>query len=54
MILLSNLNNNVELSGIAYAILAVTLLILIGGFSWCFYRAMIASDNNEEQHPDEV
>ena len=52
--LLSEINYNGELSVTAYIILAVMLLILIGGFSWCFYRAMTPADNNEEQHPDEV
>ena len=52
--LLSDVIYNGELSGTAYIILAVMLLILIGGFSWCFYRAMTSSNNHEEQHPDEV
>ena len=54
MILLSEIIEDKGLSLTAYIILAVMLLILIGGFSWCFYRAMTSSDNNEEQHPDEV
>jgi len=52
--LLSEIIYNGELSVTAYIILAVMLLILIGGFFWCFYRAMTSADNTEEQHPDEV
>ena len=44
-----------KLSGISYIILAAVFLIIIGGLGWCFYRALLAA--NEEtgvQHPDEI
>ena len=43
------------LTGISYVILAVVLLIIIGGLSWCFYRALTAGGvDTGIQHPDEV
>jgi len=32
-----------ELSGTAWMILFVTLLVIVGGLSWCFYRAIRAA-----------
>jgi len=44
-----------KLSGVSYIILAVVLLIIIGGLGWCFYRALVASAAGAEpQLPDEV
>jgi NSS family neurotransmitter:Na+ symporter len=44
-----------ELSGVSYLILAVVFLIIIGGLSWCFYRALAAAGRDTGiQHPDEV
>ena len=41
------------LSGQAYLILAGMLILIVGGLSWCFYRAVrAASENAEEQRPD--
>jgi NSS family neurotransmitter:Na+ symporter len=43
------------LGGVSYIILAVVLLIIVGGLGWCFYRAILASGSTEgEQRPDEV
>ncbi len=43
-----------QLSTSAYAVLAFMILFLMGGFSWCFYRAIKATDNSPvEQLPDE-
>jgi hypothetical protein len=44
-----------KLSGVSYIILAVVFLIIIGGLSWCFYRALLAANAGKGiQHPDEV
>ena len=44
-----------QLSGVSYIILAIVLLIIIGGLGWCFYRALTAvSKDAGTQHPDEV
>jgi len=37
----------------AYTILGLMILLLVGGFGWCFYRAIRASNNEEEQLPGE-
>ncbi len=51
-----------KLSDTAYIILAVMILIIVGGLGWCFYRAAKAAkhhltnaneDNSQEQYPDE-
>jgi len=42
-----------RLSVTAYVILSLMILLLVGGFSWCFYRAIRASNSEEEQLPDE-
>jgi hypothetical protein len=43
-----------QLSGVSYIILAVVLLIIIGGLGWCFYRALTAvSTDAGIQHADE-
>ena len=42
------------LSGTAYIILSVTLLVIIGGLLWCFYRAIKAGgEQAEAQLPDD-
>ena len=44
-----------KLSGVSYIILAAALLIIIGGLSWCFYKALVAAGSlAEPQSPDEV
>ena len=44
-----------ELSPAAYIILAAMFLIIVGGLSWCFYRALNATNKGApEQLPDEV
>ncbi|MFH1615423.1 MAG: sodium-dependent transporter [Planctomycetota bacterium] len=44
-----------KLSGISYIILAIVLLLIIGGLGWCFYRALTAaSKSNEIQTPQAV
>ena len=42
-----------ELSGVAYAILFVVLLMIVGGLGWCFYRALKAGDRVSEPQPSE-
>jgi hypothetical protein len=43
------------LSGPAYLILTGMLLIIVGGLSWCFYRALTAANKeSSEQLPDDV
>jgi len=42
-----------QLSVTAYTILALIILLLVGGFGWCFYRAIRATNNEEEQIPGE-
>ena len=56
---LSNLLSVVEydgqLSGSAYLILAAMCLLIVGGLSWCLYRALKAANKNAgQQHPDEI
>ncbi|MFH1718839.1 MAG: sodium-dependent transporter [Planctomycetota bacterium] len=43
-----------KLSGVSSVILAVVSLIIIGGLSWCFYRALTGNKDTDVQHPDEV
>ena len=44
-----------QLSGEAYIVLAGIILMLVFGFSWCFYRAVTAANRNaDEQHADEI
>ncbi|MHC4702426.1 MAG: sodium-dependent transporter [Planctomycetota bacterium] len=42
-----------KLSGVSYIILAVVSLIILGGLSWCFYRALVAVNHEDIQHPEE-
>ena len=42
------------LSGTAYAVLTVTLLAIVAGLGWCFYRAIKAAGESEPaQLPDD-
>jgi hypothetical protein len=44
-----------QLSGTAYWVVGVMLVIIFGGLSWCLYRALKAGGGAaEEQLPDEV
>ena len=44
-----------ELSAVSYVILGLVLLLIIGGLSWCFYRALMAAGGAEEtQYPEQV
>lgn len=53
--MLDEINYDGQLSPAAYTILALMLAIIIGGFSWCFYRAISATDKDaSEQYPDEI
>ena len=53
--LLAGIEYDGQLSATAYIILAVVLLIIIVGLSWCFYRAMTAvGRGGEPQSPDEI
>lgn len=51
--ILSAVQYDGELSATAYILLAGMLLLLCGGFGWCFYRAINAANSDEEQLPDE-
>ncbi len=43
------------LSNEAWIILAVMIGLIVGGLSWCLYRAVAAANvTDEEQLPDEV
>ena len=44
-----------DLSGVSYIILAVVFLIIVGGLSWCFYKAITAANSsNDTQNSDEM
>ena len=44
-----------ELSGQAYLILTFMLVLIIGGLSWCIYRAISANNKSDaQQYPDEI
>lgn len=52
---LSEVTYDGQLSAVAYIILSVVLFSIIGGLSWCFYRAVKAGGEKAPlQHPDEV
>ena len=53
MSMLAEIEYNGELSLAAYLILAGMLVLLVGGYCWCFYRAIRAAGDGEEQVPDE-
>jgi len=53
--MLAAINYDGQLSAVAYIILLCMFLIIVGGLSWCFYRALSAANKNaEEQFPDEI
>jgi NSS family neurotransmitter:Na+ symporter len=44
-----------KLSGVSYIILAAVFLIIVGGLTWCFFRALLAANAGKGiQHADEV
>ncbi len=47
---------NGELSGEAWIVLSAMILLIVGGLSWCFFKAITAANNNQDQEqlPDEV
>ena len=52
--MLSEIIYDGELSGTAYMILFVALLVIIGGLAWCFYRAIrAAGERAGPQLPDD-
>jgi len=53
--LLAEIKYDGELSPEAYVILTIFFLIIVVGLSWCFYRAICATNKEpEEQLPDEI
>ena len=53
--LLATIEYDGNLSAAAYVILAGMFVIIVGGLSWCFYRAHTSTNKNvDEQFPDEV
>ncbi|MHC4215836.1 MAG: hypothetical protein ACYSWP_21005, partial [Planctomycetota bacterium] len=40
-----------HLSAVSYVILSVVFLLIIGGLTWCFYRAMAAAGSNAPAQP---
>ena len=55
MHLLAKLTGDGELSGEAWLILAGMILLIVGGLSWCLFRAATAANKDaQEQLPDEV
>jgi len=55
MDLLAAIEYDGNLSGVAYLILAGMFALIVGGLSWCFYRALTATNKNaDEQMPDEI
>ena len=52
--MLSEIIYDGQLSGTAYLILFVALLVIIGGLAWCFYRAIrAAGESAAPQLPDD-
>ena len=44
-----------QLNQISYVILSIVFLLIVGGFGWCFYKALAATGKVEEQQsPDEI
>lgn len=53
--IVSKIQYDGQLSGTAYIMLAIAMLIMFGGLGWCFYRAIGSADKQAlEQHPDEI
>ncbi len=54
MAMLAEIEYNGQLSAGAYIILTALFLLIVGGLSWCFYRAITAVNKDAaEQLPDE-
>ncbi|MBN1845449.1 MAG: hypothetical protein JW810_07175 [Sedimentisphaerales bacterium] len=52
--LLAEIEYNGQLSAAAYTILTGMVLLILGGLSWCFYRALKATNSSgDEQLPDD-
>lgn len=52
--MLAEIEYNGQLSAEAYIILIAMFFLIVGGLSWCFYRAMASMNKDaEEQLPDE-
>lgn len=43
-----------QLNGTAYTFIAVALVVIFGGLAWCFWRAMIAAGQADEEIEDQV
>jgi len=55
MNLLAKITSDGELSGQAWLVLAGMILLIVGGLSWCLFRAVTAANKEpEEQIPDEL
>jgi len=53
--MLAEINYDGQLSAGAWLILTGMVGLIVGGFSWCFYRAIAATNKDAaEQLPDEV
>jgi len=42
-----------KLSGVSYVILSIVFFLIIGGFGWCFYRAIMATSRNAPPQPQQ-
>ncbi len=52
--MLAEIEYDGQLSAGAYIILTVMFLLIVGGLSWCFYRAITAVNKDAaKQLPDE-
>ncbi len=53
--MLSEMTYDGELSGAAYVLLAAVLVLVVGGLSWCFYKALAGTNGDAaEQLADDV
>ena len=48
------LQSDKQLSGTAYIILVVALVVIFGGLVWCFWKAMQAAGRQDPEIPEEV
>jgi len=54
MAMLAVIEYDGQLSADAYIILSAMFLLIVGGLSWCFYRAITAANKDAgKQLPDE-
>jgi hypothetical protein len=52
--MLAEIEYDGQLSASAYVILTAMVFLIVGGLSWCFYRAITAANKDAaEQLPDE-